>query len=191
MTQIWRPVHKHLLVRLSHQCVRNMIACFKVSAVILNHSVCTCTIKNLLLNQLISIKCTRGGFFINDLIHQWLCCGWFIRFIMTTAAITEQINDNIFTELMTEVMGDLSRKNYSFRIIPIDMEDRCLNHFCNIGTVFGRTGITWIRRGKTNLIVHNNMNSTTNRIATSLRHLESFHVHTLTCKRRITMNNQW
>src|SRR5690606_4978087 len=168
MTQVRRPVHKHFLVRFKYQRSGNVITRLQICTVIFNHLICICTIKNTLLYQLIRIKRTRGRFLADHLVHHWLSCSWLIRFVMTTTTVTEHVDDYVFTESMTEVMCELSNKQYSFRIITIYMEDRRLNHFRDVSTVFCRTRITWVRRGKTNLVVHDNMNSTTYGVTTRL-----------------------
>ena len=69
------------------------------------------------------------------------------------------------------------------------MNDRGLNHFCHIGTVFRRTGIFLAASRKTYLIINYEMNASTRFVGAGLRHLERFHHHTLASKRRIAVDN--
>ena len=105
---------------------------------------------------------------------------------MTT--IANQINHHIFPELFAEISSQSCDKSNSFGIISVDMENRCLNHFCNFRAISGHGLIQSVCGGKTNLVVDNNMQGSTNKIAFLLRHVEQLHVDTLTFDSCITMN---
>ncbi len=136
MAEIWSPVHKHFGIWFKNQCTGNMITCFKISTIIFNHLVSSSTVQNIFLNKFVCVQSTGCWFLADNLIHNWLSCCWLVRLIMATTTITEQVNYYIFTESMAEIMRQLSGKNYCLRVITIHMENRCLNHFGNISTVF-------------------------------------------------------
>ena len=69
------------------------------------------------------------------------------------------------------------------------MEDWGLNHFRYISGVFCRPRIILTTGRKSDLIIHNDVHRTAGGVSAGIGHLESFHYHTLSCERSISMTD--
>ncbi len=125
----------------------------------------------------------------NDLIHQRLSCRRLIGFVVTPTTVTNQIDNNIFLKLIAIINGQQCCKQNCIRVITVNMKNRRLYHFSDIGTVIRRTCIFLKVGSKTNLIVDHDMQCTACFIGTSLRHLECLHHYTLASKSSVTVNH--
>ena len=92
-------------------------------------------------DQLVSIQLTRCRVFFDFLVHQRLRRIRLVRFVVTITAVTYQVNDHIAFKGVAVIYGQLGNKHHRFRIITVNVENWCLHHFSDIGTVFRRTGI--------------------------------------------------
>ena len=106
---------------------------------------------------------------------------------MTTTAVTDQINDHISLELLAVGKGDFCHVQYRFGVIPVDVEYRSLDSFCDIRGVDRGPGIVRQRR-KAHLIVHDHVHGAARAIRTKLRHLQSFEHDALTRHSGITVD---
>ena len=61
-------------------------------------------------------------------VHQRLRVARFVSFVVTKPAKTDQVEHDVFVELLPVVERDLQRAISSFRIVAIDVEDRQLRH---------------------------------------------------------------
>lgn len=75
---------------------------------------------------------------------------------MTLFAVTDDINDDIRLELLTPVRGELMDEGDCFGIIAVDVEDRTVVCFTDIGCIRGRSSESRIR-SESNLIIHDDM----------------------------------
>ena len=107
---------------------------------------------------------------------------------MTTATITNQVNNHVFLEFTAVISSNLGSKQDRFRIITIHMQNRCFNNLGNVGAVFSRTNIFALGGCKAHLVVDDDMNGTASLVSPSLGQLEGFHNNTLTRKCGITMH---
>ena len=112
--------------------------------------------------------------FFDNTVHHWLSCQRFVCFVMTMTAIRNQINENIPFKDRTIFHRHTGSKSNRFRIITVHMNNRRLNHFGDVGTKLGRTGIVRVRGGETNLVIDHNTNRTTHFITAGIRHIQGF-----------------
>ena len=87
---------------------------------------------------------------------------------MATAAIAHQVNDHILVELVTVVQCQLSHEANRLGIISINVEDRCLNHLGDIGTIFGGARIFLLGSGEAHLVVDHDVNGSASLVGTGL-----------------------
>jgi len=97
--------------------------------------------------------------FANFLIHMRLSEFRFVKLIMTVSTITNNINENIFMELLSVFYWEFANSVDSFWIISIYMNNRGIKCFSYITAVKRASSINRIRR-ETNLIIDNHMDST-------------------------------
>ena len=137
-------------------------------------------------HQALCIKC-EGGFLCFDLfVHQRIGKHRLIAFVVTKAAIADDIDNHVFFELLTEFCGDAGRMDHGLRIIAIDMENWCFNHQSNIRGIGG--GAAEMRRGgEADLIVHHDVHSAAGLMPFQARQSKPFCHDTLTGKGRIPM----
>src|SRR5690606_29076967 len=108
---------------------------------------------------------------------------------MAPTTITNQVNDNVFVELITIVKSHLGHKQNSLSAIAVHMEAGRLNHLGNISTVLGRTSSFLTTGGKAYLVVDHTVHGSTGTETASLRHLEGFHDPALAGKCRVAMHH--
>ena len=101
------------------------------------------------------------------LIHPWLRCGGFVRLIVAVAAIADQVDDDIALKFLPIIKRNLRAKDHRFWVITIDVQDRRVNHFGNIGAIEGTTRIFHFG-GEADLIINHHMNGAANAIAACL-----------------------
>src|SRR5258708_21997010 len=86
---------------------------------------------------------------------------------MAMSAIAEKIYDDIAVKRLAEIESQLGDVDGGLRIFAIDMEDRHLKHFGDVGAVSCRAGVA--RPGReANLIVNDNVHRTAGCIAGQL-----------------------
>ena len=91
---------------------------------------------------------------------------------MTVTAIANEINDDVFLELLAILKRQTRHEDYGFRIIAVYVEDRCFDHLCNVGTVVRRTCVGRPARRKADLVVDNDVYGAARTETIGLRHLE-------------------
>ncbi len=127
----------------------------------------------------------------DNFVHQWLSRRWLVGFVVTATAITNQIDNHIFTKLVAVIHGQHSRKHHCVWVVAIDVQNRRLNHLGDICTVFCGAGVILAASGKADLIIDHNMDGATGFIGASLRQLERLHHNTLTRKGCIAVHQDW
>ena len=81
----------------------------------------------------------EGGFLRFDLfVHDWIGKHRLIAFVMTKAAIANDIDNHIFFEFLTEFCRNAGGMYHGLRIIAVDVENGGFNHQSDIGWIGGR-----------------------------------------------------
>src|SRR5690606_2891647 len=99
---------------------------------------------------------------------------------MAQLAEANDIDDDVVLEFATEIERQLCDKHHGFGVVAVDVKDRCFDHFHDIGTVGGRTGIARIGRREADLVVDDDVQRTARAITAGLSQVERFHYHALT-----------
>ena len=66
-------------------------------------------------------------------VHQRLRVAWFVGFVVTEPAKTDQIEHDVFVELLPVFERDLQNAIRCFRIVAVDVKDRQLRHSRDVG----------------------------------------------------------
>ena len=74
---------------------------------------------------------------LDGCIHHRLCYGRLVSFVVPATSVTDEVNDDVFLELIAVVDRQLGDKNNRFRVIPVNVEYRRLNHLRDVSTVLG------------------------------------------------------
>ena len=138
--------------------------------------------------QLVSVDFARGRMLFDFLIHQRLGCARLVGFVVAVTAVAHQVDEDIAFKGVTEVQRQASHESDRFRIVGIHVENRCLDHFTNIGTVRGRTRIQRVGSGETHLVVDNDAYGTADFVTARFGHVQGFLNHALAGYRGVAVN---
>ncbi|SCV62837.1 hypothetical protein ANAPH1_00290 [Anaplasma phagocytophilum] len=138
-------------------------------------------------NQLITVRTRYSLMLCYALIHKRLRKHRLITFIVAITAITHHIYHNVFLELITILHSKLCNCYHSFWIIPINVKNRSIDYSSNIRTIKRSSG-TVRTSCEPHLIINNNMDNTTSRVALHTTNIEAFSHNTLPYKSSITMH---
>ena len=127
--------------------------------------------------------------FFDNAIHHRLSRQRLVGFVMSMAAIRNQINENIPFKDRAIFHRHTCSKSNSLRIIAVHVNNRRLNHFGDVGTKFGRTGVRRVGGGKTDLVIDHNTNRAADFITPCIGHIQGFLHDTLTGNRGVTMHS--
>ncbi len=127
--------------------------------------------------------------FLDGGVHLGLGYRRLIGLVMPPPSIAYEVDDHISLEGISKIHRQLGNKNHRFRVVGVDMENRRLDHFGDIGAVLGRPGVIPAVGGKSDLVVENYMQGATGFVAPGLGHLERLHHHTLPRERCITVDD--
>ena len=131
-------------------------------------------------------SCTGQG--VNAPVHQRLRHHGLVLLVMTKAPVTHQVDSHIASPGLPIFQRDEHCTYHSFRVIAIDMQHRCFNHFHDIGAIQAGARITWVRGGETNLVVEHDVDGATGVKPSRRSHTQGFHHHTLASNGGIAMN---
>lgn len=98
---------------------------------------------------------------LDDLVHHWLSERWLIKLIVTKLTVANQVNNNVSEELLTILCRELEGALHILHRVSVNVEDRSIDGLGDITAVLARSALVW-SGGEANLIVHYNMNSSTN-----------------------------
>jgi hypothetical protein len=85
-----------------------------------------------LIDQLFTVDISDWLHRINDFVHQRLGEGGLVKFVMAEFPITDQIDDNITLELLTELSGELERSLDILHTVGVDVENGSVDGLGNI-----------------------------------------------------------
>jgi hypothetical protein len=105
-------------------------------------------------------------------------------------SITNEVDDNIVMEFLSELSCSLKYEVNIFHTVSIDMEDWCIDSFCQIRAVSARPSFIW-GSSESDLIVYNNMDSSTYGVILKILHLHRFINNTLTRESCVTVDKNW
>ena len=87
--------------------------------------------------QGLRVQLARGALGVDQSVHDGLGHRWVIALVVTTAAVAHQVDHNVLAELLAVFECQLTDAHDVFRIIAVDVEDRCLNCAGHVGGVLG------------------------------------------------------
>ena len=108
---------------------------------------------------------------------------------MTATAVADHVDDDVFVELLSELVGQLGDSHAGLGVVSVDVEDRCLDHACHVGGV-DRGARGGRRGGETDLVVDNHVDRAARAVAAQLGEVERLGHDTLTCERGVTVQQQ-
>ena len=80
----------------------------------------------------------QSRFLVLDyVVHSWLSEGRLVGFIVTLFTIADDVDDDIRLKLLAPVCGELMDECYCFDIVTVDVEDRTVICFTDVGSIRG------------------------------------------------------
>lgn len=137
---------------------------------------------------MLTVNFLSGLLVFNDLVHQGLREHGLIELVVTHLSVANEVDDNIFAESLSVLSSNFEGLGDVFHAVGIDVENGGINGLCNIGSVDTRSGA--IRSGrKSNLVVDDDMESSTDGVVLEILHLEALENDTLTSHSGVTVDD--
>ncbi len=109
-----------------------------------------------------------------------------VAFVVTKAAVADNIQNDVLVELLTEFGGHTGSMHNCFWVVAVDVENRCLDHQRDVGGV--GAGAAKVRRcRKADLVVHDDMHRAAGFVTFQAGQAEAFCNDTLARECRIAM----
>ena len=122
-------------------------------------------------------------------VHDRLCEGRFVAFVVAEAAVAEHVHHHRLVKLHAEFGRHLRGMHHRFRIVAVDMEDRRLDHLCHIRRIGRRAREAWIG-GKADLVVDDEVQRAGDAMAAQAGQPEHLGDHALAGKGGVTVQQQ-
>ena len=122
-------------------------------------------------------------------VHDRLGHRRIIALVVTTPAVAHQIDENILVESLAISQGQSAHAHDCFGVIGVDVEDGDLQALCQVRRIARRTTRSRSRR-ETNLVIHDDVNSSAGLVSGQLGHIEGFLNHALSDESRVTVDQQ-
>ena len=107
---------------------------------------------------------------------------------MPELAITDDVDHHILVEGLAIFDRNLGYQRHRFRIVTIDVEDRCIDHLEDVSAVMTGAIVTRVGCSEAHLVVDHDVQRTPYAVTARLREIEHFLVDTLASHRRIAVN---
>lgn len=114
-------------------------------------------------NQLLDILVKLSLLLGDALVHQGLSERGLVGFVVTLLTVADDVNDDVALELGTPVGSNLTNVVHGLDIISVHVEHRGVDGLGDIRAVRGGTRVTGVG-SETNLVVHDDVDSTTGRV---------------------------
>src|SRR5579883_108817 len=141
------------------------------------------------LDQLLGVELQRRRMRADDPVHQRLSEARLVALVMAEATVAEHVDDDRLVEPLPKLDRDLGAVDDSLRIVAIDMEDRRLDQFRDVGRVRRRARIARIGR-EADLIVDDEMDRAAGAVAAQAGKAETFGDHALAGESRVAMDQE-
>ena len=108
---------------------------------------------------------------------------------MAAPPVAQHVDDDVLVELLPEVHRQPGDPHAGFGIVAVDVEDRCPNHFRDIGAVLGRPGELRCG-GEADLVVHDDVDGAAGAVSLEQRQVQRLGHHALAGERGIPVQHQ-
>ncbi len=139
-------------------------------------------------DQPVGVDLARGRMLADDLVHHRLRGRRLIRFVVAVAAVTDEVDDDVLVEMLAILEREARDEHHRFRIVPVHVEDRRLEHLRDVGAVHRRARVARIRGGETDLVVDDDVDGAAGVERARLRELQRLHDDALAGEGRIAVD---
>lgn len=145
-------------------------------------------LNNAFFDQLIGVNLIDIFEGVDFLVHQRLCEGRLVEFIVSQTTETDDIDHDIFFEFLSIFDGQTGDFVHHFGVIGVHVENRRTDGFGDFCAIQTASGVS-LRGGETHLIVGDDMNHASRGVVFKVLNLVGFIDHTLTRMGCISVNN--
>ncbi len=135
----------------------------------------------------LGVETARRPLLFDQVVHQRLREARIVALVVTAASVADDIDDDVLGEPLAVIEGQLRHPCHRLRVVPVDVEDRGLDHFGDVGAVEGRPRLDGCG-GETDLVVDDQVDRAAGLVAAQLAHLHGFVHHTLAREGRIAVH---
>ena len=165
-----------------------VIALVQRAAVGLDHLLGVLWADHALRCQPFRVELAGAGVPADELVHQRLGDHGFVLLVVPVAAEADQVDHHVLLELHAEVQRNFDGEAHGFRVVAVDVKDRCIDHLHDVRAVQSRACVARVGGGEADLVVDDHMHRAAGAIAARLRQIERLHYHTLSRKGGIAMD---
>ncbi len=124
---------------------------------------------------------------LDEAVHGGLGKVGLVPLVVAVAAVADDFNHHVGAEGLPVVQGQPRHMSRRLRVLAVDVKNRGRHHFGHVGGVEGRAGIGR-KRGKTNLVVDDDVNGAAGPVPLQLGKVEGLGHHPLAREGGIAMN---
>ena len=150
---------------------------------------CVVLVKRARFKQFAFIQLRRRRSLVDFRVKVGLGEGRLVAFVVPVPTITIHVDHDVPSKFLAEIERELTNEHDREWIVTIHMENRHLNHFGDVSGVHRRARV-FGHRGKSDLIIHHDVNGAARAVAVQLRHVQSFGNYPLPRERGVAMNEQ-
>ncbi len=125
----------------------------------------------------------------DGLVHDRLGERRLVAFVVPVAAVAEHVDDHVLVELLSKSKGQPGHPNDRFRIVAVDVQDRCLDRLGDVGGVEAGAGLFGAGR-EPQLVVHHHVHRAPGLVSGQLGQVEGLGHHSLAGEGGITVDEQ-
>ena len=124
-----------LHVRVVGRGPRDHLVVFQTTNVLCRQLISVAALDHAFRFELFGVKTTHAFQLPNPLIHHRLSHHGFISFVVTVAAVADEIDNHVFAELVSPIHSQLGDEHHGFGVVAIDVENGGLNQLGDVGAV--------------------------------------------------------
>ena len=138
------------------------------------------------LDQPLGVQLQRRLVALDVLVHRRVGEHRLVAFVVTEAAIAEDVDDHVLVELLAELGRDLGGMDHGLGVVAVHVEDRRLDHQGDVGRI-GRGPAEMRGRGEADLVVDDDVDRPARAVAADARQLQAFRHHALAREGRVAV----
>ena len=126
---------------------------------------------------------------VDDVVHVRLRHRRVVALVVSAAAVAQHVDDDVLLERLAEVHREPGHPRGGLGIVAVDVEDRCANHFRDVGAVLAGPGVLR-RRGEADLVVDDDVDGAAGAVAAQQRKVQRLGDHALACECGVAVQHQ-
>ena len=140
-------------------------------------------------DEMLGVNLGREGTAANLAVHPRLREGRLVHFVVTEAAVAEKVKHDVAVESLTIFRREARHDRDRFGILAVDMKNRRLRGFREVGAVRTRASVDRIGR-EADLIVDDEMNRAADAVSGEVGEIQGFGDHALSGEGGVSVEQQ-